>query len=139
MSRYDLTDFEWRVIEPLLPNKPRGVPRVDDRRVLNGIFWVLRSGAPWRDLPERYGPRTTCYNRFVRWRKGGVWDRLMEAISAVYDGNVQMIDSTSVRAHQQAATAKKGAQITVSVAREAGSRPRSTSLSMRKASPFGSV
>jgi transposase len=58
MSRYDLTDFEWRVIEPLLPNKPRGVPRVDVRRVLNGIFWVLRSGAPWRDLPERYGPRT---------------------------------------------------------------------------------
>jgi transposase len=52
MSRYDLTSFEWRVIEPLLPNKPRGVPRVDDRRVLNGIFWVLRSGAPWRDLPE---------------------------------------------------------------------------------------
>jgi transposase len=60
MSRYDLTDSEWRVIEPLLPNKPRGVPRVDDRRVLNGIFWVLRSGASWRDLPERYGPRTTC-------------------------------------------------------------------------------
>jgi transposase len=58
MSRYDLTDFEWRVIEPLLPNKPRGVPRVDDRRVLNGIFRVLRSGAPWRDLPERFGPRT---------------------------------------------------------------------------------
>ena len=82
MSRYDLTDFEWRVIEPLLPNKPRGVPRVDDRRVLNGIFWVLRSGAPWRDLPERYGPRTTCYNRFVRWRRAGVWDRLMDAISA---------------------------------------------------------
>jgi len=55
-GRYDLTDFEWSVIEPLLPNKPRGVPRVDDKRVLNGIFWVLRSGAPWRDLPERYGP-----------------------------------------------------------------------------------
>lgn len=108
MSRYDLTEFEWRVIEPLLPNKPRGVPRVDDRRVLNGIFWVLRSGAPWRDLPERYGPRTTCYNRFVRWRKAGVWDRLMDAISAAYDGNIQMIDSTSVRAHQQAATAKRG-------------------------------
>ena len=108
MSRYDLTDFEWRVIEPLLPNKPRGVPRVDDRRVLNGIFWVLRSGAPWRDLPERYGPRTTCYNRFVRWRKAGVWDRLMDAITAAHDGDIQMIDSTSVRAHQQAATAKRG-------------------------------
>jgi transposase len=108
MSRYDLTDFEWRVIEPLLPNKPRGVPRVDDRRVLNGIFWVLRSGAPWRDLPERYGPRTTCYNRFVRWRKAGVWDRLMDAITVAHDGDIQMIDSTSVRVHQQAATAKRG-------------------------------
>jgi transposase len=108
MSRYDLTDFEWRVIEPLLPNKPRGVPRVDDRRVLNGIFWVLRSGAPWRDLPERYGPRTTCYNRFVRWRKAGVWDRLMDAITVAPDGDIQMIDSTSVRVHQQAATSKGG-------------------------------
>ena len=90
MSRYDLTDFEWRVIEPMLPNKPRGAPRVDDRRVFNGIFWVLRSSVPWRDLPERYGPRTTCYNRFARWRKAGVWDRLMGAISAVDDGGVQM-------------------------------------------------
>jgi transposase len=105
MSRYDLTDFEWRVIEPLLPNKPRGVPRVDDRRVLNGIFWVLRSGAPWRDLPERYGPRTTCYNRFVRWRKAGVWDRLMDAITKAHDGTVQMIDTSIVRVHQQGATA----------------------------------
>jgi transposase len=108
MSRYDLTDFEWRMIEPLLPNKPRGVPRVDERRVLNGIFWVLRSGAPWRDLPERYGPRTTCYNRFMRWRKAGVWGRPMESSTAAHDGEILMIDSTSVRAHQQAATAIKG-------------------------------
>jgi transposase len=107
MSQYDLTDFEWRVIKPLLPNKTRGMRRVDDRRVLNGIFWVLRSGAPWRDLPERYGPRTTCYNRFVRWRKAGVWGRLMDAISTARDETIQMIDSTSIRAHQQAATAKR--------------------------------
>ena len=52
IMRYQLSDYEWSVIEPMLPNKPRGVPRVDDRRVLNGIFWVLRSGAPWRDLPR---------------------------------------------------------------------------------------
>jgi transposase len=110
MSRYDLTDFEWRVIKPLLLNKPRGVPRVDDRRVLNGIFWVVRSGAPWRDLPERYGPRTTCYNRFARWRKAGVWDRLMDAITAAYYSDIQMIDSTSIRVHQQAATAKGGSK-----------------------------
>ena len=79
-GRYDLTDFEWSIIQPLLPNKPRGVPRVDDRRVLNGIFWVLRTGAPWRDLPQYYGPYTICYNRFNRWR--GVWERLMDAIVA---------------------------------------------------------
>ena len=96
-GRYDLTDFEWSVIQPLLPNKPRGMPRVDDRRVLNGIFWVLRSGAPWRDLPERYGPYTTCYNRFNRWRKAGHWDRLMDAVTEAYDGDIQMIDSSVVR------------------------------------------
>jgi len=67
--RYELTDYEWAAIKPMLPNKPRGVPRVNDRRVLNGIFWVLRSGAPWRDLPESCGPYTTCYNRFVRRRE----------------------------------------------------------------------
>ena len=107
MQGYELTDFEWRVIEPLLPNKPRGVPRVDDRRVLNGIFWVLRTGAPWRALPTAFGPPTTCYNRFVRWRKAGVWDRILAAVSQAYDGNVQMIDSTSVRVHQHAANSKK--------------------------------
>ncbi len=127
------------MIEPLLPNKPRGVPRVDDRRVLNGIFWVLRSGAPWRDLPERYGPRTTCYNRFERWRKAGVWDRMMDAITAAHDGDIQMIDSTSVRAHQQAATAKKGGQIIVSVDHAAGSQPRSMSSSTRGGSRSGSA
>jgi len=120
MGRYDLTDFEWKVIEPLLPNKPRGVARVDDRRVLNGIFWVLRAGAPWRDLPERYGPYTTVYNRFNRWRKAGVWDRLMDAVTAAHDGKVQMIDSSSVRVHQQAAALKKRVEMLVSVEVEAG-------------------
>ena len=60
--RYELSDCEWGVIKPMLPNKPRGIPRVADRRILNGILWVLRSGAPWRDLPESYGPHTTCYS-----------------------------------------------------------------------------
>ncbi len=139
MSRYDLTDFEWRVIEPLLPNKPRGVPSVDDRRVLNGIFWVLRSGAPWRDMPERYGPRTTCYNRFVRWRRAGVWDRLMDAISAAYDGDIQMIDSTSIRARPAGSDGKKGVEIIVWVARGVASRPKSTRLSMPRACRSGSA
>ena len=80
--RYELDDYEWGVIQPMLPNKPRGVPRVDDRRVLNGIIWVLRSGAPWRDLPKRYGPPTTFYNRFVRWRRAGIWDGIMNGLAA---------------------------------------------------------
>ena len=83
---HELNDFEWAAITPFLPNKSRGVRRVNDRRVLNGIFWVLRSGAPWRDLPVCYGPRTTCYNRFVRWRKAGVWDRIMNSLAAAHDG-----------------------------------------------------
>ena len=81
--RCALNDDEWRLIQPMLPNMPRGVPRLDDRRVLDGIFWVLRSGAPWRDLPACCGPHTTCHNRFVRWRRAGVWDRIMDALAAL--------------------------------------------------------
>ena len=74
--RYELSDYEWSVIKPMLPNKPRGVPRVDDCRVLNGIFWVSRLGAPWRDLPENYGPHTTCYNASFADRQGSGSDRM---------------------------------------------------------------
>ncbi len=83
----------------MLPNKPHGVPRVDDRRVLNGIFWRLRTGVPWADFPTRYGPYTTCVNRFNRWRKAGVWDWLFEAISKAYDGDI--------RVHRHAANGQK--------------------------------
>lgn len=98
--RYELTDYKWTTIRPFLPNKLRGVPRVDDRRVLNGIFLILRSGAPWRDLTENFGPYTTCYNRFVRWRMAGIWDSIMEALAETHDGSVQMIDTSIVREHQ---------------------------------------
>ncbi len=69
-----MTEFEWRVIEPLLPNKLRGVPRADDRSVLNAMFWILHSGLHWRDFPERYCPYTAWYNRFRRWTKACVWE-----------------------------------------------------------------
>jgi transposase len=117
-GRYDLTEFEWRAIQPILPNKPRGVPRVDDRRVLNGIFYKLRSGVCWADLPERYGPYTTVYNRFNRWRKAGVWDRLMDEITKAYDGDIVMIDSSSIRVHQHANAVKRGVEIVVWAAAE---------------------
>ena len=101
--RYELTDHEWAAIKSMLPNKPRGVARVNDRRVLNGIFWVLRSGAPWRDLPGNFGPYTTCYNRFVRWRRAGVWGKIMNTLACAHDAAVQMIDTSIVRVHQHGA------------------------------------
>ena len=131
--RYDLTDFEWSVIEPVLPMDRRGPKPRENRRVLNGIFWVLRTGAPWRDLPERYGPYTSAYNRFNRWRKAGIWNRLMDAIVKAYDGKVQMIDSSIVRVHQHASGAKKRVEIVAWAEAEAASPRKSTRGSMRKA------
>ena len=109
--RFDLTDWEWSIIEPLLPQRSRGVARVDDRRVINGILWRFRTGSPWADIPERYGPHTTCYNRFVRWREAGVWDTLLAAVSQAFAGELVMIDSSCIRVHQHGATLKKGIQI----------------------------
>src|SRR5258706_4363971 len=86
--RYELTDFEWSIIEPLLPNKPRGVPRADDRRVLNGIYWRLRTGSPWADISERYGPATTCYHRLVRLRQLRGWDLIYDAVYKYYVGDL---------------------------------------------------
>src|SRR3981081_4231676 len=110
MARFDLSDQEWAVIAPLLPNKPRGVPRQDDRRVLNGIFWTLRTGSPWRDLSERYGPYTTVYNRYNRWAKAGVWLRVFETLAERSPHSLPLIDSSIVRAHQHAGGGKRMAR-----------------------------
>ena len=107
MGRYDLTDFEWSVIEPLMPMDRRGPKPQNNRQIINGMFYILRTGSPWRDLPERYGPYTSVYNRFNRWRKAGIWDKLMDAIVKAHDGKVQMIDSSIVRVHQHASGVKK--------------------------------
>ena len=118
MARFDLSDTEWAIITPLLPGADgvrNGRPRLDDRKVLNGIFFVLRTGTPWRDLPERYGPYTTVYNRFNRWAKRGVWLKVFEALAAKSPQSMHLIDSSIVRAHQHAAGGKKGARITPSV------------------------
>jgi transposase len=131
--RYDLTDFEWSVIEPVPPKGRRGRQPANNRRVMNGIFWVLRTGAPWRDLPERYGPYTTAYNRFNRWRKAGIWDRLMDAVTKAHDGKVQMIDSSIVRVHQHASGVKKSVEIVVLGEAAEGSRQKSMRASTTKA------
>ncbi|WP_420587546.1 IS5 family transposase [Marivita sp.] len=107
MARSDMSDLEWEFIKAVLPRKTRGKKRVDDRRVINGIFYVLRTGIPWADLPEQYGPPTTVYNRFNRWSYAGHWDRIMEAIADAHNVDMVMIDGTSVRAHHSATTLKK--------------------------------
>jgi len=113
MARFDLSDEEWAIIGPVLPGGDgaprRGRPTGEDRRVLDGIFYILRTGAPWRDLPDRYGPYTTVYNRFNRWAKAGVWSRVFEALARGSPKSLRLIDSSIVRAHQHSAGAKKGA------------------------------
>ena len=105
--RFDLSDREWSIIEPQLPPTRQGGERADDRRVLDGIFYVLRSGIPWSDLPSRYGPPTTVYNRFRRWAKQGIWERIFQALEQQYPSSVEMIDTTVIPAHRAAAGAEK--------------------------------
>ena len=108
MARFDLTDEEWTVIERLLPPQGRGPKRQDDRKILNGIFYILRTGAPWRDLPERYGPRTTVYNRYNRWGERGVWRDIFEALAQECEEALVFVDASIVKAHRAAAGSKKG-------------------------------
>ena len=102
--QYELTDFEWAAIGPFLPNKPRGVPQVNDRRVLNGIFWVLRSGARHGAICRRplVPVRPATIASFAG-RGGGVSDHIMDALAAAHDAAVQMIETSLVHVHQHGA------------------------------------
>ena len=108
MARFDLSDEEWAVISDLLPKQWRGPKRKDDRKILNGIFYILRTGAPWRDLPERYGPRTTVYNRYIRWGERGIWRGIFESLAQECEDSLIFIDASIVKAHRAAAGSKKG-------------------------------
>jgi transposase len=108
MARFDLSDEEWAVVSGFLPKQGRGPQRKDDRKILNGIFYILRTGAPWRDLPERYGPRTTVYNRYARWGKRGIWRDIFEALAVECEDALIFIDASIVKAHRAASGAKRG-------------------------------
>jgi len=112
-KRYELTRAQWERIAPMLPGKDSDPGRTggDNRLFVNGCLWVLRSGAHWRDLPERYGKWKTLHKRFTRWAKAGVWDEVFASLIRQRDNQYLMLDSTLVRAHQQAATGKGGAKI----------------------------
>lgn len=116
MSRTDLSERQWRQLQPHLPSNPhRGHTYVEHRRVLNGIIWRLKTGAPWRDIPERYGPWQTCYDRFVRWSRNGTWKQILSLLQAQADANGQIdwngaaLDSTHIKAHRSACGARKTA------------------------------
>jgi transposase len=129
-----LSDGQWARLEPLLPNKPRGVPRVDDRRVISGIVHVLQSGCRWRDAPAIYGPPKTLYNRNVRWAAKGVWRDVFEALAAAGGPPAEvLIDSTHVKAHRSAAGGKGGRTSRRSVSAGAVATPRSTPSPTAKA------
>ena len=113
VKRYELTDAQWQRIEALLPGKvgDPGRSGVDNRLFVNGVLWVLRSGAHWHDLPERYGKWKSVHTRFARWAKAGVWERVFKVLTADRRNQYLMLDTTLVRAHQQAATGKGGTAI----------------------------
>ena len=119
LHRYDLTDEQWRLIEPLFPDRyhkgKAGHPFKDHRPLVNGILWHLHTGAPWPDTPERYGPWQTVYDRFNRWRKDGTWARALDALLLRLDDDgfiardLWFIDASVIRASRAAAGAgKKG-------------------------------
>lgn len=135
MERHELSDAQWERLRPLLPpqvRSGRGRPAKDHRTIVNAILWRLATGVPWRDLPERYGSWRTVYSRFRRWQAAGVWDRVLAALQAAADArgdldwSLHFLDGTTIRAHQHAAGAKKGAATKRSAAPVVGSPPKST-------------
>ena len=139
--RHELTDAQWARLAPLLPPRQAGKRRKDDRLVIDGILWKLATGAPWRDVPERYGPWQSVYTRFRRWRRAGVWDGIFAAVqqqadaAGELDWAVHFVDGTVIRAHQHAAGAKGGTrQRRRWGAARAGSARRSTSARRAAAS-----
>jgi len=113
VKRYELSEVQWRRIADFLPGKATDPGRTaeDNRLFVNGVLWVLRSGARWSDLPERYGKWKTVHKRFTRWAKAGVWERVFANLTGDPDNQYLMLDTTLVRAHQQAATGKGGTKI----------------------------
>ena len=109
-SRYELTAAQWRKIEGRLPGKvgDRGRTAADNRTFVNGVMWVLRSGAHWKHLPERYGNWNSVHRRFTRWAKAGIWEQIFAMLMQDSKNQYLMIDSTIVRAHQQAAAGRGG-------------------------------
>lgn len=108
IRRYEMTDEQWEQIKDLIPKAKTGRPPKDNRQMFNAMLWMARSGAGWEDLPERYGPWKTVYSRFCKWRDDGTLVTIFKALNSEADMENLSLDSTSVKAHQHSAGAKKG-------------------------------
>lgn len=131
LARNLMSDEEWAFFERfiLAVRAPNGRKPINHRLVLDGVFWIARTGAPWRDLPDEFGKWSSVYRQFRRWTLTGLWEKILETLteSRIVPDALQMVDSTVVRAHHQAAGAKGGLRDRVLAAQKAASRPRSTS------------
>jgi putative transposase len=114
IKRYEVSEAQWQRIALLLPGKASdpGRTATDNRLFVNGVLWVLRSGARWSDLPERYGKYKSVHKRFTRWARAGVWECVFHLLARDRDNEYLMIDSSIVRAHAQASTGQKGGSVT---------------------------
>ncbi len=146
MSRGDLTEAEWNILKELLPierkaaKRGRGRPPEDNRNVINGILWRLRTGAPWRDVPDKYGKWNSIWKRFRRWSASGVWESVAVALAeTMAESGHYSIDSTTVRAHVSAAGGRGGFINELLAARGAGSPVKFTVSLMPKAGPSPST
>lgn len=112
LHRHDITDRVWKLLEPHLPGRAGvwGGRAEDNRRFLNAVFWILRTGAPWRDLPPQYGGWSNTHRRFIRWRDKGIWEKLLERLVDAPDYEWLMIDASHLKVHPHAAGAKGGNQ-----------------------------
>ena len=124
-NEFWMNDREWAALEPLVPMSRRGVKPRNNRKIISGIVHVLRVGCRWRDCPEVFGPHTTVYNRFNRWSKDGIWQKMLEVLVDPGSGGSQSIDSTTSKAHRCAAGGKGGPKNRRLAAAAADGRPRS--------------
>lgn len=134
MHRHELTDKQWKKIEKLLPRQRGRRAELGDRSFVNAILWVMKTGAPWRDLPERFGNWKTVYNRFSNWAKRGLWGCIFKALQLRVDPTGSLLDASVVRAHQDAAGGKGGPDTMLWAALAEVFRPSSTPLSTPKVS-----
>jgi transposase len=126
VRRHELSDAEWKRIEGILPVRTGPRSKRGDRDFVNAVIWRVRTGVPWRDLPERFGSWKTVYNRFDRWSKAGIWKRIFEELAIEVDEAGSLLDATIVRAHQDAAGGKGGSDAIIWAVLEEAFRPRFT-------------